>query len=119
MASMFLAWLPLLIGVLQVPMSMAICRPLWPYLRKRAPMLLCMHGTPYFVTAIVLLIVVPGMAVVEGLSHYVGVLPRVLANRWGSGLSSGLVASIWYYAPIDIKRRPLKWRIGSNVKEHK
>jgi hypothetical protein len=115
----FLAWSPLLFGVVQVPILFAVGRPLWPFLRKKAPLLLMGRGMPLLITEVALIILVPGAVVLALISSYFGTTSLAFIRPWLSGLGLGFAACVMYYMPKDTKQKSHKWRIGSGLKEPK
>jgi hypothetical protein len=96
-----------LVGSIQIRVFFGIYRPLWPFLRRHAPLLLAGRGMPLFLASAVLLVAIPGLwAVVFAAQFMVPVGNYLLGGAWAAGLMLGLKACVAYYAPIDKKEKP-------------
>jgi hypothetical protein len=118
----FIAWaLLFVVGFIQFPIFFVIYRPLWPFLRKKAPLLLAGCGRPLVIVAGVLLIVIPGYLVVMFANQILRpVAGYALAGTWGAGLTLGLKACVAYYGSKDKKKKkPMQWKIGSHIEKSK
>ena len=110
MSAALLPWLSVVVGAVQVLACFVIGRPLWPFLRARAPRLLGFRGTPFALGIVIFLIVIPGALFYSMVSSSFEsaspiVVMRDLWRPWIRGLGVGLSLCVLYYGPKDLAKR--------------